>query len=69
MDKITEDKLFKYLKGQEDVRISHCNKWLVWANEHWLVLYRGYGQRNNRCLYSGDNFGDALDALMSEDRA
>jgi len=65
--------LIDFLKSPDtNARISVGNdKWLYWectnslTNEgQWVVQYRPFHAKNNRCLYSGDNLSEALEALQ-----
>jgi len=52
------------LKNKDlDIRVTNGTKWLAWYLEQWVVSDRPYGKKNNRCVYSGDNIEEALNAL------
>lgn len=58
--------LIDFLKDKSiDVRITNGDKWLVWYQDLWVVFQRPFGKKNNRCLYSGDDLNEALQALKS----
>lgn len=67
MARCSDSYLTDFLK-EENCRISTGSQWLYWdnTNNEWVVLYRGYGQRKNRTLYSGDSLVDALKALKGD---
>lgn len=56
--------LIDFLK-EENARISYEDKWLVWYAGAWRVLQKPPYKKSNRCLYLGDNLGEALEALKS----
>ncbi len=51
---------------ENNTRLEMGGKWLVWALDEWLVLERPFRKKSNRCLYSGDNIEEALQALKNE---
>jgi hypothetical protein len=61
---MTIEELLKDNQITANIRVSAGNRWLYWDSE-WVVQSREYGQKKNRCLYSGDNLDEALKALIS----
>ena len=56
-----------FLKNEENqARVSVGNNWLYWdsLNEQWIVLTRRYAQKNNTCLYAGEDLDKALESLL-----
>lgn len=59
-----QQELIEFLKNDDiECRISSADKWLVWYLGEWVVYYRPYHAKQNRCLYSGDSLHKALEAL------
>ena len=66
--------LIEYLKSPDyGARLSDGGKWLYWectntlTNEgNWIVLYSPPYARKPRCLYSGEDLGEALKTLAGE---
>ncbi len=52
-----------FLKDKDSTaRLTVGTRWMFWdeVGKQWLVLSRTYGQKSNRCQYSGSDISEAL---------
>jgi len=58
------------LKNNFGVRVTNCDKWLIWSivSKGYVVYEQEKYQRSSKILIETDDFSEALDKLIEEDK-